>query len=342
MVDGKPISIGLVAYVLGMSSKKLHRWYQQVLSGFTQAEEAGELSKNNIQTVEEGELVNIDVPILEEKNLGSHMAVDEKTINGTCYTVLSNRANGKIALMAATLKTKPLLQLMGTFDLEKRMHVRSISRDMAAHYDWFARQSFMNAYHVVDKYHVIKSILEQLQTIRIYYRQDELRNRREALKNNRVYPEVNLENGETVLQLLARSRGLLFVMPHNWTMQQRHRAKIVFEIFPKIKIAFQLVNQIRRWFKPTPGKTTYQITRDKKKQQLLTIIKKLKMTGIDELKNIAFMLKRNMANILHYFIAKETNAKAEALNRNLQRFISANYGTRNIDFFLFRIKIHFS
>jgi transposase len=66
------------------------------------------------------------------------------------------------------------------------------------------------------------------------------------------------------------------------------------------------------------------------------------MTGIDELKNIAFMLKRNMANILHYFIAKETNAKAEALNRNLQRFISANYGTRNIDFFLFRIKIHFS
>ncbi|RLD44888.1 MAG: transposase, partial [Bacteroidetes bacterium] len=44
----------------------------------------------------------------------------------------------------------------------------------------------------------------------------------------------------------------------------------------------------------------------------------------------------------HYFIAKETNAKAEALNQNLQRFINVNYGTRNIKFFLFRVKIHFA
>lgn len=32
---------------------------------------------------------------------------------------------------------------------------------------------------------------------------------------------------------------------------------------------------------------------------------------------------------------------AEALNRNLQRFINMNYGTRNVDFFLYRTKIHF-
>ena len=57
-------------------------------------------------------------------------------------------------------------------------------------------------------------------------------------------------------------------------------------------------------------------------------------SGIDEIKNIAWMLNKNMAQILHYFIAKETNTKAEALNQNLQRFINVNYDARNNDFFL--------
>ena len=65
-------------------------------------------------------------------------------------------------------------------------------------------------------------------------------------------------------------------------------------------------------------------------------------SGIEEIKNIAFMIKKNITQILNYFIAKETNAKAEALNQNLQRFINVNYGARNSDFFLFRVKVHFS
>ena len=342
MVSGKIISIGLIAYVLGMSSKKLHRWYKDVLSGFKQAEESGELQKHDMQKVEQGEFVDIAVPILEQKNLGKQMAVDEKTINGTCYTVLSNRQTGKIALMAATLKTKYLVDLMSHFDMEKRMQVKSISRDMATHYDWFAREAFMNAYHVIDKFHIMKNTMEQLQAVRIYYRQQELSKRREAAENKKEYQETVLENGDSVLQLLARSRGLLFVMPHNWSQQQRQRANVLFKLFPKIKRAYQMVNKIRRWFKPPAGKITYQPTKNKKKTQLLDIINELYRSTIPELKNMAFMLKRNLMNILHYFIAKETNAKAEALNQNLQRFININYGTRNIKFFLFRIKIYFA
>jgi len=90
------------------------------------------------------------------------------------------------------------------------------------------------------------------------------------------------------------------------------------------------------------GKITYQKTRDTKKQQLLTLIKECIKSGIEELKNIAFLLKKNISQIIHYCIAKETNAKAETLNQNLQRFINVNYGTRNSDFFLYRIKILFA
>lgn len=342
MVEGRPISIGNVAYVLGMSPKKLQRWYQQVLSGFAQAVESGEIGEHNLRVKQQGEVKEIAVPILEEKNLGGQMAVDEKTINGICYTILSNRKTNKIALMAATLKTSELMQLIKGFDIEKRMQVKSLSRDMAPNYDWMGRQAFMNAYHVIDKFHVVKNIIEQLQAIRIRYRQMELAKRRKANQNKQKYPEINLPNGDTILQLLARSRGLLFLLPNQWSEQQNQRAQILFEHYPEIKTAYRLVLRIRKWFTPPKGRMTYQRTRDKKKEQLITLIKEFVKSGIEEIKNIAFLLKRNIGQIINYFIAKETNAKAEALNQNLQRFINVNYGARNTDFFLYRVKVHFA
>ncbi len=190
---------------------------------------------------------------------------------------------------------------------------------------------------------MVKNIVEQLQSIRIRYRQMELAKRREANQNKKKYTETNLPNGDTVLQLLARSRGLLFLLPGQWSEQQDQRAQILFEHYPKIKTAYLLVLRIRQWFKPPKGKSTYQVTRNKKKKkQLITLMHEFIKSGIDEMKNIAFLIKKNIGQIINYFIAKETNAKAEALNQNLQRFINVNYGARNSDFFLYRVKVHFA
>jgi len=104
-------------------------------------------------------------------------------------------------------------------------------------------------------------------------------------------------------------------------------------MFPKIKSVFNAVNKIRRWYRPPDGKTTYQKPRDKKKKQIKSSIKELMNSDKEELKNIASLFKNNLSHILHYFISKESNAKAETLNRNLQRFINMNYGYRNKRFF---------
>ncbi len=40
------------------------------------------------------------------------------------------------------------------------------------------------------------------------------------------------------------------------------------------------------------------------------------------MKNIAFQLDKKIGQIVNYFLAMETNARTEALNRNLQRFIN--------------------
>lgn len=342
MVEGKPISIGNVAYVLGMPSKKLHRWYQDVLSGFDEANRSGELDKYNLSIREQGVSKEIEVPIFEESNLGEYLAVDEKSLDGNLYTILSNRETGKIALMAETIKTKYLVKIASRFNADKRLNVKSLSRDMATHYQWFGRQTFMNAYHVADKYHVVKHIMDQVQASRIYFRQLELSKRREASKNKEQYQEITFENGDSTLQLLARSRGLLFMFPTQWTEQQKRRAEILFREFPQIKKIYYEVLKLRRWYKPPKGKTTYEKTRVKKKAEIQQIIKEFFSSKIEELMNIAQMLRNNLPYILHYFFRKESNAKAEAINRNLQHFINVNYGTRNIKFFLFRVKKHFA
>ncbi|NNC45335.1 MAG: transposase [Winogradskyella sp.] len=326
-----------------MAAKKLHRWYKDVLSGFKQAEEQGEIGVNDIEVYQDGELTRIAVPIVEQEHLGVQMAIDEKTIDGTCYTILSNRQTNKIALMAATLKTEYLMQIITKhFDIERRMQVKSLSRDMAENYDWLGREVFMNAYHVIDKFHIIKNMMEQLQAIRIRYRQEELAKRRKAKENKQIYPQVILSNGDTILQLLARSRGLLFIPPNKWSDHQKQRAKLLFEHYPEIKTAYLKVMEIRRWFNPPKGKTTYKKTRDRKRKELKKLLDNFTKSTIEEIVNIAYTFKSNMGQILNYFIRKETNAKAEALNRNLQRFINVNYGARNTQYFLYRVKIHFA
>ena len=65
-------------------------------------------------------------------------------------------------------------------------------------------------------------------------------------------------------------------------------------------------------------------------------------TGIEGIENIADTIKTYIGQILRHFIRKETNAKAEALNRDLKRFINVNYGARNTDHFLYRVRIHFT
>ena len=74
----------------------------------------------------------------------------------------------------------------------------------------------------------------------------------------------------------------------------------------------------------------------------MTLLEELLQSGIDERRNIVAQLKRHIGRITNYFIARETTAKAEALNRNIQRFIHMNYGARNIDSFLYMLQIYFS
>ena len=279
------------------------------------------------------------VPILKQENLGPDMAVDEKQVDKEMFTILSNRKTGKIALMAQTMKVKELLSLTDKFNDEKRWAVKTVTCDLSPGYDWFIRQAFIKATPVADKFHIIKHAMESLNDHRIRLKQTYLTAwRNECEKQGKKLPHLKLQNGETTLELLARSRYLLFKKEAEWTVSQQERAKTLFKSYPLLQKDYQLVIHFREWYdKTNVGKDLQQRT-----QLLSSWYKQVTSNGSDEMKNFKELVQTHQTKIVQYFVEGKTNAQAENLNKRLQSFINSNFGVRDKDFFLWRCKLYFS
>ena len=196
------------------------------------------------------------------------------------------------------------------------------------------KRCFPKAIQVTDRFHVQKLALEALQEIRIKHRWEAIDQENKLIK---IAKEKNIEfkpkvfsNGDTVKQLLARSRYLLYKAPNNWTNQQAIRAKLLFERYPTIKKAFELVQGVRNIFNTA---TSIQVAYTK----LAHWYKDVEQTGFRAFNTIANSIKINYRSILNYFINRSTNAAAESFNAKIKAFRLQFRGVKNIQFFLFRL-----
>ena len=320
-----------IATALCIEGKKLWRWYRDVLSGFLEQSSQDELHQYDFQTKVGNGTRLVQVPILKQENIGPNMAIDEKKIGEEMHTVLTNRDSGKIALLASTLKSGELAGLAVHFDL-KGFDVKTITRDLSNSYDWFCRQAFPNAEHIADKFHIIKAVLDAHQDVRIRHRQDLLRERRLeheahkqaeklrkqqcAMEEKPYVPrkfkekETKFANGETALEMLARSRYLLFKFPGEWTATQKERAEIMFEKFPQIRTAYHLACSFRTWYRKE------NIAKDEKdiNTRLTAWYREVEQADIDEMSNVKSLIERHQPFITNYFHNGHTNAIAENIN----------------------------
>ena len=58
------------------------------------------------------------------------------------------------------------------------------------------------------------------------------------------YLPIRFENGDTIKQLLARSRYLLFKSANIWTLTQKLRANILFAKYPIIRDAYNVTHEL--------------------------------------------------------------------------------------------------
>ena len=197
-----------------------------------------------------------------------------------------------------------------------------------------AQKCFPKAIQVTDRFHVQKLAIEALQNMHIQHRWEaiDLENEQmdRAKKQHANYSPTILANGDTPKQLLARSRYLLYKSPDKWTKDQKQRAKVLFDQYLDLKMAFGLSQALREIFN---SKTKKQMVYTKLAQWYL----KVEQTGFKAFNTLAKTIQLNYRSILNYFDNRSTNASAESFNAKIKAFRAQFRGVRNTQFFLFRL-----
>jgi len=355
-LDTLRTNTSVISSVLNLDNQSVWHWYREHLSGFRESESNGEHYRHDLQR---GEGIDVRVPILEPDNFGAQMAIDEKQIGEEMHTIISNHQTGKIAVMAKSMCFEDLKEALSPHS-DACDKVEVLTRDLSSLYAKVGDELFVHSSPVADKFHIVRSLTEACQDVRVRFRQEILREKRlkhqdwkkkEKERKNQCqssgkeyvaekfqYQEETLSHGETALETLARSRYLLFKYSSEWTTSQKKRSQALFERFPEIQKVYHRCCEFRNWMKKeNVGKEMTEI-----KNQLQTWMQKVEQDDIDEMLNFKSLVERHLTPILNYFVFGATNAIAENINSHIQRFIMINQGTRDREFFYFRLKKYFT
>ena len=233
--------------MFGLKPKTVHYWYKEEISDYRKDIAAGKWGEKKIQVIDKtsGEVTKEKpVPIAKAENFGSHMTIDEKQIGKKMYTIMTNAQSGKIALLAQTMKPEELKQVMEHYLPHVLEDVKSVSCDMSPSYKKLCKDIFPNTQLVIDKFHVIKHLLDALQQVR------------KQLKTQYINQETILVKSDTdeqqthwsYIELLERSRYILFKMQDEWEEDELEIMQQLFYRFPILETAYRLTQKLRLWY----------------------------------------------------------------------------------------------
>lgn len=276
--------------------------------------------------------------MLFPENIGTHLSIDEVSLSkGELYTFVTNKkGRGKKATLVASIKgtrSDDLISVLEKLPLKARKQIDEVTLDMAKNIELATKIAFPESTLVTDRFHVVKLVTEALQHIRIQLRWKELdkENRAivEAKKQGLKYKPIQLSNGDTPKQLLARSRYIIAKKPHQWTDNQKQRAKLLFKKYPQLEIAYKHTQEFRN---------IYELN-DKlmAKERFEKWIEETFKNKLVTFYTSANTVKANFKNILNFFNNRNTNANAESFNAKIKLFRANLRGVTDTTFFLFRL-----
>jgi transposase len=125
-----------------------------------------------------------------------------------------------------------------------RKKVIEVTLYLAPTMERIVKRSFPKAKLVSDCFHVQQLAFETVQEMRINHRWQAIEQENKEIElakrlRNPYEPDI-LENGDTLKQLLVRSRNLLFKSDIKWSPSQVYRAEILFRLDPDLEEAHKL------------------------------------------------------------------------------------------------------
>lgn len=278
--------------------------------------------------------------LIYPENIEESLSIDEVSLSkGELYTVLTNKRTkqkNKKSLVAIINGTDSsvIQKVLNKIPQATRDKVLDISLDMARNMNLIATTCFPNAKKSIDRFHVIRLVLDAMQHVRVKTRwaviKSENRTIEKMKKKKQKYKPKVLENGDTLKELLARSKYLLYRLEDDWTDKQRQRANILFKKFPKIKKAYYLSLEFRSiYLNKNLLDAKFQFNQWKID---------IECSKIEEFNSTLHSLEYHQEEIFNYFHTKSTNGYAESFNSKIKNFRANLRGVTDIKFFLFRLE----
>jgi transposase len=323
-VDTRPDTMSNIASYYLVNSQKLQRHYKKEVSGYKDWKQ----------------LSHAENYLIYPENITDKLSIDEVSLSkGELYTFVTNKntnIRNKHSLVAVIngTETKTIQEVLEKISSVKRNQVKEVSMDMARNMNLAARNSFKNSKMVIDRFHVVRLVMDAMQHIRVSLRWKAIEEENTAIKQSRekgekYYPHV-FANGDTLKELLARSRYLLYKFEDDWTLNQTIRANILFEKYPILKSVYKLTLSFRNIYK--------NISKSKALAQFIEWEKEVIATKIDEFNTVVHSIEYHLDNILNFFDNRSTNANAESFNSKIKGFRANLRGVTDVKFFLFRLE----
>lgn len=277
--------------------------------------------------------------VLYPDNIGKQLGIDETALsNGELYTILTNKAakgqKGALVAIIEGTDAETVIKVLKKIPARKRDTVEEVTLDMAGSMRKIAQSCFPKASQVIDRFHVQKLAYDALQEMRIAHRWDAINEETNAIENAKAdgikYIPKILGNGDTLKQLLARSRYLLFKSGDKWTEKQKKRAAILFDLYPDLKQAYSLTHSLRMIFSKNTDKGVAYT-------KMAKWFNDVTESGFKSFNTISATFYSHYPEILNFFDNRSTNASAESFNAKLKAFRATQRGVVDIEFFLFRV-----
>lgn len=322
-METSPVTCRTLETFYHINAHTFEKQYKETLSGFRSWEQLGHAEKW----------------LLFPENMGPRLAIDESSLsNGELYTFVTNRDRhtneGSLVAVVSGTKSEDVIQVLKQIDVDERMKVEKVTLDLSDSMRRIVLTAFPKAKRVIDRFHIQKLACEAVQELRVAHRWEALQQNNEDMeeckRSSIPYVPFRFSNGDTRPELLIRSRYLLFKSADKWTERQKERARILFEEYPDIKIAYGLSHSLRMIF----SKNT---VKDAARLSMARWYNKVEAAGIKQFNIIAATFYEHYDEILNFYNNRSSNAAAESFNAKIKLFRANLHGVTDKRFFLFRI-----
>lgn len=334
------MSISTLAARHGLNGQTLRKQYKEVISDYRTW----------------NQLEHADEYLLFPDNIGENLSLDETCLsNGEVYTLLTNKAahggKGTMVAMVRGVATDTVSAVLRKLPHKGRISVKTVTTDLSSAMMLTVRRVFPGAKLINDRFHVQQLMSEAVDQMRIRLRWQVLdrenkavrehREKRKAAKNKEEREAIGrwepkrMGNGETMPQVMAKSRHIILKHESKWNGQQKKRAKILFGQFPRLEEAYRLSLKLTELFnrKSTPQEARLNLAR---------WYNDVEAFGEDEFNHVLETFENHNRTILNYFEERLTNASAESFNAKIKAFRTQFRGVGDIKFFMFRLATQYA